>query len=174
MKAAWMVGGAIAVATAAPAAAQRASSAYTPLNPDRCRVIERVDEGASVRWRCPGHAGIPLFLNTGDERYDLDAGIDNQEWESIGPMNAPGPAVEWRLRNGRPIAIIYRLTPFPGAEGAAPTLIVETIGTRGRRGCEVARVNAQRADANARARAEADSRAAAFRCGRDRMAEIGR
>ena len=49
-------------------------------------------------------------------------------------------------------------------------LIVETIGRRGRPGCEIARVNAQRADANARARAEADLRAGHFRCGRDQRA----
>ncbi|MGE0180282.1 MAG: hypothetical protein AB7O91_10735, partial [Sphingomonas sp.] len=74
---------------------------------------------------------------------------------------------------GRPVAIIYRL--IPSAEAAqAPVLIVETIGRRGRPGCEIARVNAQRADANARARTEADLRAANFRCGVETAPEIGR
>ena len=161
------------LALASPATAQRATSAYTPLEPDNCQVLERVEEGATVRWRCPGFAGVPLFLNTGDDRYDLDAGIDNQTWESLDALNGPGPNVEWRLHGGRPVAIIYRLIPAPDL-GEAPMLIVETIGRRGRSGCEVARVNAQRADANARARAEADLRAAHFRCGHDRRAEIGR
>ena len=173
MRAALTAAGAVALTMTGPASAQRPTSAYTPLNPDRCQVIERIEEGASVRWRCPGYAGIPLFLNAGDDRFDLDAGIDNQEWESLSPLNSVGPNVEWRLHRGRPAAIIYRLIPVPEAQ-TAPVLIVETIGRRGRPGCEIARVNAQRADANERARAEADLRAGNFRCGRDRTAEIGR
>ena len=165
--------GAVALAAAAPASAQRPTSAYTPLNPDRCQVLHQEAEGASARWRCPGHAGISLFLNTGDDRFDLDAGIDNEEWESLDPLNSIGPTVEWRLHGGRPVAIIYRLIPSPEAE-MAPMLIVETIGRRGRRGCEIARVNAQRADANARARTEADLRAGNFRCGIERAPQIGR
>jgi len=165
--------GVFALAIGAPAAAQRATSAYTPLDTDRCQVIEQIEEGASVRWRCPGYAGVPLFFNAGDDRFDLDAGIDNQEWESLSPLNSAGPNVEWRLHGNRPVAIIYRLIPVPEAQ-MAPVLIVETIGRRGRPGCEIARVNAQRADANERARSEADLRAGRFRCGIDRSAEIGR
>ena len=92
----------------------------------------------------------------------------------ITPLNAPGPNVEWRLRGGRPIAIIYRLTPADPAGDFAPQLIVETIGARGRPGCEIARIDARRADANLVARAEADIRAGHFRCGRDQAATIGR
>jgi len=175
VKAGWLLTiGALAVASALPAAAQRATSVYTPLDLERCQVIERIEEGASVRWRCPGRAGVPLFLNTGDDRFDLDAGIDNDEWESIPPINAPGPNVEWRLLGGRPVAIIYRLTPAPDSEGSPPTLIVETIGARGRRGCELARIDARRADANVLARLEADRRAGHFRCGRDQAAVVAR
>ncbi len=174
MKAGWSIVAVGLTLSGTTASAQPASSAYTPLNPDRCQVIERIEEGSSVRWRCPGRGGIALFLNAGDERFDLDAGIDNGEWESIGPMNAPGPNVEWRLHGGRPVAIIYRLTPLPGSEGGAPVLIVETVGVRGRAGCEIARIDATRADANLVARAEADNRAARFRCGRDQAATIGR
>lgn len=168
----WLIGVTL-LGLAAPAAAQRPTSAYTPLNPARCQVLHRAVEGASVQWRCPGYAGVPLFLNTGDDRFDLDAGIDNENWESLSAINDVGPNVEWRLHGGRPVAIIYRLTPAPGNEGA-PVLIVETIGRRGRPGCEIARVNAQRADANGRARTEADLRAGNFRCGVERVAEIGR
>jgi len=175
MKSVWLTGaGALALAGALPASAQRATSAYTPLDAERCQVIERIEEGASVRWRCPGRGGVALFLNTGDARYDLDAGIDNGRWESLTPLNTPGPNVEWRLRGGRPIAIIYRLAPADPAVDFAPALIVETIGARGRPGCEIARIDARRADANLVARAEADTRAAHFHCGRDRAATIGR
>lgn len=172
MRNGWLIGMAL-LGTAAPATAQRATSAYTPLDPAHCTVLHRSTEGASVQWRCPGYAGVPLFLDTGDDRFDLDAGVDNENWESLSPINDVGPNVEWRLHGGRPVAIIYRLIPAPGNEGA-PMLIVETIGRRGRPGCEIARVNAQRADANARARAEADLRAGNFRCGVERAPMIGR
>ena len=172
MRGFWLIGAA-ALTIGAPAAGQRPTSAYTPLNPDRCQVLHRETEGASVRWRCPGYAGVPLFLNSGDDRFDLDAGIDNEEWESLSPLNSPGPNVEWRLHRGRPVAIIYRLIPAPEAQ-MAPALIVETIGRRGRPGCEIARINAHRADANERARTEADLRWNNFRCGIERAPEIGR
>ena len=118
MKAICLIGGA-ALLLASPAAAQRATSAYTPLDPDRCQVIERIEEGASVRWRCPGCAGVPLFLNTGDDRFDLDAG--HGQWRSGNRSTRStslGPNVEWRLHGGRPVAIIYRLTPSPEAGSA--------------------------------------------------------
>jgi hypothetical protein len=84
--------------------------------------------------------------------------------------------VEWRLRGGRAFAVIYRLISISvdPMTDTPSMLIVETIGAPGRPGCEVARVDARRADANQIARAEADSRAAGFRCGRDRAAVIGR
>ena len=83
-------------------AAPAATSAYTPLNLDRCSLIAEVEEGAGASWRCPGRNGISLFVMTGDARFDVDAGIDNGQWESLMPFNRPGPQVEWRLRGGRP------------------------------------------------------------------------
>jgi hypothetical protein len=172
MKTSWLIG-TFLLGLAAPVAAQRPTSAYTQLDPLRCEVLEQITEGASARWRCPGRGGIPLYLNTGDDRFDLDAGVDNEVWESLDPLNSIGPTVEWRLHGGRAVAIIYRLIPSPEAEAPA-MLIVETIGRNGRPGCEIARVNVQRADANARARTEADLRAGNFRCGVERAPQIGR
>lgn len=176
MKAFILAAGTLALAMAAPTAAQRATSTYTSLNNlDRCQMIERIEEGMSARWRCPGPSGVPLFVNVGDDRYDLDAGIDNGVWESLDALNSPGPNVEWRLHGGRPMAIIYRLIiSADNGLNEAHHLFVETIGRSGRPGCVIARIDAGRADANARARAEADLRAANFRCGHDQPSEIGR
>ncbi len=146
------------------AAAQPATSAYTPLNTDRCALIEEIEEGAGARWRCPGRSGIALFVTTGDARFDVDAGIDNDRWESLMPFNRPGPQVEWRLRRGRPFAIIYRLLWDDGEGGRGSSLIVETIGRRGAPGCEVARIDGATPDANATARARADAIPPDFRC----------
>lgn len=155
------------VLLAAPGAALAApavTSAYTPLDIDRCTLIEEVEEGAGARWRCPGRGAISLFVMTGDARFDVDAGVDNGQWESLMPFNRPGPQVEWRLRGGRPFAIIYRLIWDDGEGGRGSSLIVETIGRRGAPGCEAARIDGATPSANAVARQRADEIRPGHRC----------
>jgi len=150
----------------APASAQATSSVYTLLDLARCRTLEVVAEGESVRRRCPGLGAIPLFVNAGDGRFDVDAGVDNGLWESLGGFNEIGPRIEWRRRNGRPFAIIYRLRLTSPDQPPGSSLIVETIGRRGAPGCQVATVDGSLSDGNARARAIADRRAPTHRCRR--------
>jgi hypothetical protein len=75
-----------ALAASAPAT----GSVYTSLDLDRCRLLDRIEEGESVRWRCAGHAGIALFVGAGDGRFDIDAGVDNLMVETIGRDGRPG------------------------------------------------------------------------------------
>lgn len=150
-----------------------ATSAYTPLDLGRCTVLSQVDEGASISWRCPGYGGVPLFVLSGDERWDLDAGVDNETWESPDEFSAPPRRVEWRLRNGRPFAIIYRLA-LSGDDGSVTSvLIVETVGRSGSPGCQIAEIDARVPNANAVARRHADTRASRFRCGVDALESEG-
>ena len=144
------------------------TSAYTPLNLDRCEIltVAHAGEGNWAVRRCPGRNGIALFVNADDDRYDVDAGVDNGEWESTAMINDLGPQVEWRIERGRPFAIIYRYNIPEAAAGGRSMLAVESIGRRGRPGCMVALV-AGTAAGNARARQIADTRARTFRCGRD-------
>ena len=151
------------VAPGATSAAPAVTSAYTPIDMERCTLLEEIEEGAGALWRCPGRGAIALFVATGDGRFDVDAGIDNGRWESLGPFNRPGPQVEWRLRGGRPFAIIYRLLWDDGQRARGSTLIVETIGREGRPGCEVSRIDGG-ANANAMARARADAILPGHRC----------
>lgn len=146
------------------------TSAYTPLNLDNCEVLTvghaSQGEGNWAVRRCPGRGNIPLYVNADDDRFDVDAGVDNGDWESISELNELGPQVEWRSDGGRPYAIIYRyLLSEPSANGAT-RLAVETIGTARRHGCLVAVIPGG-PTANARARQIADTRARTFRCGRD-------
>jgi hypothetical protein len=150
------------------AAAPANTSIYTALDLGGCRVLERIEEGESVRWRCPGHAGIPLLVSAGDGRFDVDAGVTNDAWESLSQFNNPGPRVEWRLRGRRPIAIIYRLSSSSPEIAAYSRIAVATIGRAGRPGCVIAWIDGALPDSNARARAVADRRAERFRCGVDR------
>jgi len=154
------------------AAAPAAASVYTPLDLDRCRVIERIEEGESIRWECPGHLTIPLFVSEGDGRFDVDAGMENDTWETLDPFNYPGPRVEWRMRGRVPVAIIYRLiSAAPEAPGLS-VLMVESIGSAARPGCLVAMIDGRAVRANDLARLHAD-RAGRFRCGRDTVVRVG-
>ena len=148
------------------------TSAYTQLNLDACEIynVAHAGEGDWSNRRCPGRNGVTLFVDEDDARFDIDAGVHNEEWESPAPLNELGPQVEWRLEGGRPFAIIYRYTISEAMPGGRSMLAVESIGRAGRPGCLVALIAATPA-ANARARQIADSRARAFRCGRD--ARIG-
>jgi hypothetical protein len=157
----------ILLSLAAAAPAPLYTSVYTNLDVGRCRVLERIEEGESVSWRCPGHAGIPLFVSTGDGRYDVDAGVDNGEWEALGGFHTLGPRVEWRLRAGRPIAIIFRYIQAGPDQPPGTRLAVESIGRAGRPGCLIAMIDGAWPNANALARERADRRAEYFRCGTD-------
>jgi len=156
----------LAVLSAAPAAAHTITSRYTTLDLRRCRTLEIVPEGESVRRRCPGLAGIPLFVNEGDGRSEIDAGFDDGEWESLPAFNTIGDRIEWRLSAGRPFAIIYRLrTPATEGAPAGSALIVERIGRgAGAPGCRIGLVDGALSDANVRARALADRQALYPRC----------
>ncbi|HZF93487.1 MAG TPA: hypothetical protein VEZ20_01300 [Allosphingosinicella sp.] len=154
----------------APAAAQRtarAASAYTDLDLARCTILAEVEEGASVARRCPGFGGVPLFVLSGDERHDIDAGVDNGEWESPPEFSSLPQRVEWRLRGGRPFAIVYRLQLRGEDRFVHSVLIVETAGRPGAAGCRVATIRGSVRNANSFARRLADAEAARFRCGED-------
>jgi hypothetical protein len=157
----------ITILLAALAAPPAGGSVYTSLDLERCTIVEEIpEEEGFTRWRCPGHAAIPLFVSSGEGRFDIDAGLDSGEFEFFSTLNRPAPRLEWRMRGSVPVAIIYRLLlePFESAPGSV--LIVKTIGREGRPGCRIAAVDGTLPDANARARAAAD-RAPRFRCGVD-------
>jgi hypothetical protein len=149
------------------------ASAYTPFDLEACRVTGENPEGASVDYACPGRAGVPIFVHLGDGRFDLDAGIDGEEFVTLGAFNDIGERLEWRLHEGAPIAVIFRyLDVAPQGEGRT-VLAVEKIGRAGSPGCRVAHVAGDTPDANRIAREIADSRAANFRCGTDEMRVVG-
>ena len=143
------------------------TSVYTPLDLDRCRMLSHDAESGAMTWRCTGHRGIALYAGYDDDRYDLDAGVDNGQWEALGGFNHLGPRVEWRLRNGRPIAIIYRYVQSGADQPPGTRLAVKSIGRPGRPGCLISMIDGAWPNANELARQRADTRAEAFRCGVD-------
>ena len=149
------------------------ASAYTKFDLAACRVTGEDPEGASVDYACPGYADVPLVVHLGDGRFDLDAGVDSDEFMTIGAFNELGERLEWRTKDGAPFAVIFRYRDVaPQGEGRT-VLAVETIGGPGAPGCRVAHIAGDTPDANRVAREIADTVAEGFRCGTDEMRVIG-
>lgn len=133
------------------------TSAYTKLDLDSCQFIDKGDEPGWMEWRCAGYASLALFVQNGDDRYDLDAGIEVED-PTFGPtFDYPGDTVEWRLFNGTPFAIIYRLKNADPDRPPASVLIVESVGRGTKPGCRVAAIDGATKDANVQARRAADA-----------------
>ncbi|MEL7691839.1 hypothetical protein [Citromicrobium bathyomarinum] len=144
------------------------TSSYTKLDLDKCRVLDKsTGEGSWIEFRCPGLQDIPLFVSEGDGRFDVDAGIKNGDFATISAFNEIGDTIEWRLRDGKPFAVIFRYRDVSMESAPRSVLAVETIGSDGVPGCRVAQIDGSTSSANQRAREIADSEAIGFDCGKE-------
>ena len=144
------------------------TSSYTKLDLDKCRVLDKsTGEGSWIEFRCEGLQDIPLFVSEGDGRFDVDAGIKNGDFATIGAFNEIGDTIEWRLRDGKPFAVIFRYRDVSMGSGDRSVLAVETIGRDGVPGCRVAQIDGSSSNANRRAREIADTEAINFDCGKE-------
>jgi hypothetical protein len=134
----------------------KVTSAYTSLDLDRCKQLDHGETPESTEWRCPGYRGVALFVQNGDERYDVDAGVEDEDALFAATFDYPGKTVEWRLAGGKPFAIIYRLESANPDHPRTTVLAVESIGTRGHPGCRVAMIPGSARNANQQARTAAD------------------
>jgi hypothetical protein len=137
-------------------AAPKVTSVYTGLDLDHCTRLDRGETPESTQWRCSGHRGVALFVQNGDDRYDVDAGAEDEDALWAATFDYPGRTVEWRLSGGKPFAIIYRLESANPERPRTTVLVVETIGSRGRPGCRVAMIPGSTRNANEQARSAAD------------------
>ena len=99
---------------------------------------------------------VPLYVQNGDERYDVDAGVEDEDALWAHTFDYPGKTVEWRLAGGKPFAIIYRLQSANPERPRTTVLAVELVGMRGRPGCRVAMIPGSARNANQQARSAAD------------------
>lgn len=144
------------VAAAAPAKGPVITSAYTELNLDRCKKLEHSEEGDWSVWRCPGIAGVSIYIESGDGRYDIDAGTRDKDELWSGPFDDIPTRVEWRLKSGKPFALIYRLTIATPEHPRTSRLLVEKVGRGSTPGCRTADIPGATPDANIVARQAAD------------------
>jgi hypothetical protein len=102
------------------------SSVYTSLAQADCRVIQVDEESERSVSRCPGVPGYALKVLEGDLRQSIDVITpDGKEhelnyWSVItGGFSTVGPRAEWRMRGGRPIALIVRVNASENPEDAS-------------------------------------------------------
>ena len=138
---------------------ERFTSAYGTLDLDACEVLTRQEEGEGATFACDPIGGVPIFVQSGDGRFDLDAGVANEAFQSIGAFNDIAPRIEIRSDNGEPFAVIFRYQDVSLQSDNRSVLAVETIGTQDDPGCRIAQIGGGTAAANQRAREIADQAA---------------
>lgn len=107
-------------------AGQQITSVYTPLDEASCRVTDFDEESQSSTSRCPGTAGHVLNVHDGDARASIDIVTPDGRvhelnyWHVVtGAFSSVGPRAEWRMRGGRPIALIVRVNASENPEDSS-------------------------------------------------------
>jgi hypothetical protein len=169
-----------------PAMAETISSAYTALDPGKCRHRVGRDVEDYGQWECRGHAGIPVLMTAGDQRVQVSFGRAAERElaarQTLAAFNSQGKTIEWRIAGApsHPFAAIMRWNTTRTVEEAASgpavhrgqVLVVTRLGPGGV--CHVGYVDARaNPDANTLARRIADQHARAFRCGHDTPIVLG-
>jgi hypothetical protein len=167
------IAAAVLLCTATPALAGN-SSAYTTYDLKACKVVEKsTGEGdASDVWQCKGYKGLAdtnFLYFEGDLRGFMPIGRNPRNHcaatQTFSGFNSAGNTVEWRLKNGKPIAAIVRWTVSYDPEDSSKTkswLVVTKLEKA--ESCHMAFVEGAYPKANEKARAIADAKAASFIC----------
>jgi hypothetical protein len=147
------------------------SSVYTKFDLDHCKKTDNGDEYVYAgTWTCKGYGGIDMVFSSIDERSYAAFGKDGINHcafqKTFSPFNTALSPVEWRLKDGKPIAAIERWSVVEGDSGKSVTwLVVNAL--REHDSCHVHYVSGSYPDANADARRAADDLAADFDCDND-------
>jgi len=149
------------------------SSTYTDFDLKTCKQITPETSGeegeGSGTFECKGHAGIPVYFAEGDLRSLVSFGKGGEEacafHQTFSGFNSVGNTIEWRLKNGKPIATILRWTVSYDSEDSSKTKtwLVVTSLARGNT-CHVGYVEGAYPNANEEARKLADGYAEGFKC----------
>ena len=153
------------------ASAAEYSSVYTKFDLDRCKQVEKGDEYTYAgTWSCKGYAGIDIIQASSDERSYVAFGQDGRSHcafrKTFGPFNTALSPVEWRLKNGKPIAAIERWSVVSDDNGNSVTWLVVNALKPGN-SCHAHYVAGSYPKANEAARRAADDLAEDFDCETD-------
>ena len=156
-----------------PIAAEAAeySSVYTKFDLDTCKVVEKGDEYVYAgTWVCKGYNGIDIIQASSVDRSYVAFGKTGNTHcafkKTFSRFNTALSPVEWRLKDGKPIAAIERWSVVTDDEGHAVTwLVVNAL--RPNESCQVHYVAGSYPNANDQARRAADDLAEDFNCDSD-------
>ena len=155
---------------AAAAQAEPAKSTYTKIDLKKCQQTQKPDgqvfEGS---WTCKGLGGYDVFLSAADSRETVSFGKSDANncagLKTFGGFNSAGGTVEWRLKQGKPIAAILRWTVSIDPEDSskhATWLVVNKLEKGA--SCHMHYVAGSFPKANDAARKAADEKAEIFNC----------
>ncbi|MFZ1814937.1 MAG: hypothetical protein WBO55_12685 [Rhizobiaceae bacterium] len=172
--------------------AEGIESAYSKFDIDRDCVWDSLDHLSEEERDqmlgnsavCKGYGDYPVHFSEFDLRQYTGFGPVNEDWRTpgtFGQFNHVGDTIEWRLRNGRPFATIFRwfienANPSTGEvdkKHEGQVLVISSVAQPDapegdRTSCPIGYVDARaNANANELARQVADSTAEGFRCGTD-------
>lgn len=140
------------------------TSDYTGLDLDGCYIQSHSDEGAATLYKCMGYQDMAVFVEEVDGRFNVDLGALDDDFVNRTPFNSLGDQIEWRLKDGQPIAGIVRYHFDTGTDIARTSeLAVISVGGDERKSCYIGWVPAG-PDQNERARQLADREGADFSC----------
>lgn len=147
------------------------TSVYTSFDLETCKVLEKGDEFVYAgTWACKGYKGIDVIQASSDDRTYAAFGKNGKTHcafkKTFNRFNTALSPIEWRLKDGKPIAAIERWSVVNDDEGHSVTwLVVNAL--RKNNSCHVHYVAGSYPDANADARRAADDLAEDFNCEND-------
>lgn len=164
---------ALALLAGAAEAKPKFESVYTDLTYEAdkgakatCKGLSADEETGSVEFECKGHGGIKVYVGEGDLRTFVGYGMNGKgeiAYSQTFPLfNQIGDKLEWRLKDGKPVATILRFKI--ASDDIKGEVLVVTQLAEGNQ-CWIARVSASKnKDANERARKAADELAGTVSC----------
>jgi hypothetical protein len=155
----------LSLLAATPAAAP-IDSVYSDISGEGCEQVEFDEDIGKSHMRCPGTAGFKLDLHDFDARMTLDVLTPDGKvhpldfWQVItSGFSATGDKAEWRVKSGKPIALIVRLNASENPEDSTRiTSWLVVVKITGEKICAVAKIPPS-AKANQEARDAADAAA---------------
>jgi hypothetical protein len=147
------------------------SSTYTPFDLDTCEQTEKPDEYVfEGTWRCKGIAGYHIFQGGMDARsatgFGKDAKSNCSLKKTFSPFNTALSPIEWRMKDGLPIAAIERwsVVKDPEAEKQESVTWLVVNALQDGNSCHMHYVSGSFPNANEAARKAADEKAGSFDC----------
>ena len=161
--------------SATAASAGEITSVYSDLDLKTCKALELYngqDNGEGGVWECKGIEGFDVLYLEGDLRgyvaFGPEARSQCSSAQTFGAFNSPGPKIEWRMENGKPIATILRwFTDNGSGEANAKQNWLVVSKLNGKDACRTALIDTKYPNANAVARTHADGKSRTFNCEKD-------